>query len=182
MSFSAALCRGLIEAGPVCGLPGETYPFSAALCRGLIEARRSPAARPAVPARFPRLYAAASLKQRHAGDVLAYLAGFSAALCRGLIEAIRCFDRCRTCLRCFPRLYAAASLKLWHVELSAISSRSFPRLYAAASLKRSSLDACGPPRGPFSAALCRGLIEADARVGRVPPVRAVFRGFMPRPH
>ena len=38
--FSAALCRGLIEAGnPRFGLFLDRNKFSAALCRGLIEAR-----------------------------------------------------------------------------------------------------------------------------------------------
>ena len=62
--------------------------YSAALCRGLIEAGEcSPRSRP-VTTSIPRLYAAASLKHRLAvgrerGDVAEY----SAALCRGLIEA-----------------------------------------------------------------------------------------------
>ena len=58
----------------------------------------------------------------------------------------------------------------------------FPRLYAAASLKPPAQMAALGPRTPFSAALCRGLIEAwvagAARYGTC----AVFRGFMPRPH
>ena len=37
-SFSAALCRGLIEARQARGFRLESAPFSAALCRGLIEA------------------------------------------------------------------------------------------------------------------------------------------------
>ena len=58
----------------------------------------------------------------------------------------------------------------------------FPRLYAAASLKRLPHRPRNRIAIPFSAALCRGLIEAwevDAarRAGDV-----VFRGFMPRPH
>ena len=61
---------------------------------------------------------------------------------------------------CFPRLYAAASLKPAIEAKVSDLSIGFPRLYAAASLK--------PPRTPapasgqiaFSAALCRGLIEA----------------------
>ena len=65
MPFSAALCRGLIEAFiSRITIPGISV-FSAALCRGLIEAR--PVAPPTTPA--PR--------------------SFSAALCRGLIEAYR---------------------------------------------------------------------------------------------
>ena len=38
----------------------------------------------------------------------------------------------------------------------------FPRLYAAASLKLPSRLSRGGPRRPFSAALCRGLIEAPS--------------------
>ena len=34
----------------------------------------------------------------------------------------------------------------------------------------------------FSAALCRGLIEAYARERGLPLGPRVFRGFMPRPH
>ena len=62
-SFSAALCRGLIEASD--GAPPTTSDrqFSAALCRGLIEASAMPAALTAAGACFPRLYAAASLKR-----------------------------------------------------------------------------------------------------------------------
>ena len=62
--------------------------FSAALCRGLIEACRgfSPLGKPA--ARFPRLYAAASLKRVRKGFARRLISEwFSAALCRGLIEA-----------------------------------------------------------------------------------------------
>ena len=59
----------------------------------------------------------------------------------------------------------------------------FPRLYAAASLKLLSLASMGGTIMRFSAALCRGLIEAR-RPGQRPaaPGGAVFRGFMPRPH
>ena len=67
--------------------------FSAALCRGLIEARSARHASMTLPAtaRFPRLYAAASLKRV---PVLEFVVDapvedvvYSAALCRGLIEA-----------------------------------------------------------------------------------------------
>ena len=82
-----------------------------------------------------------------------------------------------------------------------------PRLYAAASLKRREDPASDTRRPPYSAALCRGLIEAHLehgtatiRVSGIPRLyaaaslkpapatssrwggRAVFRGFMPRPH
>ena len=81
-----------------------TLTFSAALCRGLIEAstRARPYCRSARG--FPRLYAAASLKPR-----LVVLAGlgavlFSAALCRGLIEAMRS----RACARAALSRFSAA--------------------------------------------------------------------------
>ena len=59
--ISAALCRGLIEAmsAQVSGASGSS--ISAALCRGLIEAPGM-ACSPGTGRRFPRLYAAASLK------------------------------------------------------------------------------------------------------------------------
>ena len=61
--------------------------FSAALCRGLIEAHvndRSPS--PPSPG-FPRLYVAASLKHVRQRSGHRRPHPFSAALCRGLIEA-----------------------------------------------------------------------------------------------
>ena len=60
--------------------------ISAALCRGLIEARCVDNCDERCFTRFPRLYAAASLKRRREGG-LAPLKSISAALCRGLIEA-----------------------------------------------------------------------------------------------
>ena len=95
--------------------------YSAALCRGLIEAyaRRRPTRsrlrRHGV--RIPRLYAAASLKLRvlHAtSTITASGASYSAALCRGLIEAGMpnvIATSLRYLVRSIPRLYAAASLK-----------------------------------------------------------------------
>ena len=83
----------------------------------------------------------------------------------------------------FPRLYAAASLKHL-VELGARDERrgGFPRLYAAASLKREIHERAMVAAWWFSAALCRGLIEAG-RAGRSGHGSfSVFRGFMPRPH
>ena len=88
------------------------------------------------------------------------------------------------------------------------SCGGFPRLYAAASLKRRPARSAQPlPRRRFSAALCRGLIEAMPASGGTPRLamgfprlyaaaslklaagravgeghRRVFRGFMPRPH
>ena len=62
--------------------------FSAALCRGLIEAAGMRTVAEAPGAGFPRLYAAASLKLGcRAGRGIRGGAQFSAALCRGLIEA-----------------------------------------------------------------------------------------------
>ena len=58
----------------------------------------------------------------------------------------------------------------------------FPRLYAAASLKPNPSPAASPAYAPFSAALCRGLIEALPRSPFPPLLTTVFRGFMPRPH
>ena len=62
----------------------------------------------------------------------------------------------------FPRLYAAASLKRGAQPALRLGlPGGFPRLYAAASLK---LGAFTPGRHVdewFSAALCRGLIEAS---------------------
>ena len=60
--------------------------FSAALCRGLIEAAVCASAGTRA-ACFPRLYAAASLKQYGAPVWVWETDEFSAALCRGLIEA-----------------------------------------------------------------------------------------------
>ena len=82
-----------------------------------------------------------------------------------------------------------------------------PRLYAAASLKHGRTDGHGTRRGVYSAALCRGLIEAStpsasarspsmsiprlyaaaslklsAELDNPVIVATVFRGSMPRPH
>ena len=182
--FSAALCRGLIEAARRRPLrPASSTRFSAALCRGLIEAVLDFEGRRGPRRRFPRLYAAASLKPLSEAGGMVVVTLFSAALCRGLIEAKSGAER-------------------GEHEL-----RGFPRLYAAASLKRPVDDDGAQIRLRFSAALCRGLIEARRwrarrrhlrrfprlyaaaslkparRVGQ-PAYRAgqVFRGFMPRPH
>ena len=82
----------------------------------------------------------------------------------------------------FPRLYAAASLKRRAVSRETRKIRGFPRLYAAASLKlRIDLREVRA-HGAFSAALCRGLIEARALAWVWVRQGQVFRGFMPRPH
>ena len=108
--------------------------------------------------------------------------GFSAALCRGLIEA-RALDLSRRRVRaCFPRLYVAASLKHLIFLLRELAPGSFPRLYVAASLKPVSAGPISPPPRPFSAALCRGLIEARRIWWRWWTAMRVFRGFMSRPH
>ena len=52
--------------------------------------------------------------------------------------------------------------------------RCFPRLYAAASLKPVATAPALSPPSPFSAALCRGLIEAARSRGIVMPARARF--------
>ena len=82
----------------------------------------------------------------------------------------------------FPRLYAAASLKHRVRGVAVLGSHSFPRLYAAASLKHPDAAPLVDVVEEFSAALCRGLIEA-AGIGYMWAKSAVvFRGFMPRPH
>ena len=157
---------------------------------------------------FPRLYAAASLKQAGGGhrgiDAWRFSAalcrglieaaqlsiwekasktGFSAALCRGLIEAHALTGGTDSAILGFPRLYAAASLKQDRSEAhrSAIIA-GFPRLYAAASLKLPVSEDRIQGVHRFSAALCRGLIEARATYFGSRWTGRVFRGFMPRPH
>ena len=92
--------------------------------------------------------------------MILWSARFSAALCRGLIEAID--DEGHLCMHDlrFPRLYAAASLKPLEPLTQACGAPGFPRLYAAASLKLIVDQARVVVDGEFSAALCRGLIEA----------------------
>ena len=64
-------------------------------------------------------------------------------------------------IRRIPRLYAAASLKpVPRRGCGAAAHRGIPRLYAAASLKRLPGENLRAPEIPYSAALCRGLIEA----------------------
>ena len=69
--FSAALCRGLIEASTFPEHWAHSTQFSAALCRGLIEARYGAFRDAGLAGRFPRLYAAASLKRRNASPTSA---------------------------------------------------------------------------------------------------------------
>ena len=110
--FSAALCRGLIEALVGDALPiGIPKGFSAALCRGLIEASGNGTIRRGSTSGFPRLYVAASLKRIRAAAGGDPATTFSAALCRGLIEASDMRLGQYGSLEGFPRLYVAASLK-----------------------------------------------------------------------
>ena len=110
---------------------------------------------------FPRLYVAASLKLQVARDHRLRHGEFSAALCRGLIEAVLSLTIAPIGRKCFPRLYVAASLKL-HLPLrrQLAAPERFPRLYVAASLKRDGEQRRAHRDREFSAALCRGLIEA----------------------
>ena len=85
--YSAALCRGLIEARVMRSHAASNHLYSAALCRGLIEASSASASASAV------------------------FTAYSAALCRGLIEARIAAPRHRERRASIPRLYAAASLK-----------------------------------------------------------------------
>ena len=182
--FSAALCRGLIEASPRAREQAlEHVMFSAALCRGLIEAGIWPTRSTGIPRCFPRLYAAASLKQLRQLSGRLRRQPFSAALCRGLIEA-RWPARSRR-----PGGRFSAALCRGLIEAPPAPA---PRSSAART---------------FSAALCRGLIEAPTSTSwcviRTPGfprlyaaaslklrpgqrrrhlALAVFRGFMPRPH
>ncbi len=108
---------------------------------------------------FPRLYAAASLKHAAREGCPPPEPSFSAALCRGLIEALPAGNQF-TPMESFPRLYAAASLKQKARKLLGRGEDRFPRLYAAASLKHHPREHPRSGEVPFSAALCRGLIEA----------------------
>ena len=63
--------------------------YSAALCRGLIEARNTARCGFLRASGIPRLYAAASLKPAEGQTVPSIERTYSAALCRGLIEATR---------------------------------------------------------------------------------------------
>ena len=180
--------------------------FSAALCRGLIEALGQPVLQLLDPLRFPRLYAAASLKRDDGLSIRRIAKGFPRLYAAASLKREIGGDTCRHDVR-FPRLYAAASLKPTGTGFTPPRGQArFPRLYAAASLKlgvgyvaTAILDAFSAAlcrglieaatgrrrrrgRGRFSAALCRGLIEAFARDVAGSPGRRVFRGFMPRPH
>ena len=111
---------------------------------------------------------------------------FSAALCRGFIEACCTRERWWRRRSCFPRLYAAASLKQIHGgSLLSGFVMGFPRLYAAASLKPRAARDLGDGLPGFSAALCRGFIEASCIRGlssqRITFSAALCRGFIEAP-
>ena len=95
--FSAALCCGLIEARYEGEFRDGVRQFSAALCCGLIEAHGFAARDSVAPPRFPRLYAAASLKRRWGDACHLQSVAFSAALCCGLIEATPRVSCCCSC-------------------------------------------------------------------------------------
>ena len=184
-AFSAALCRGLIEAAPC---PATWSPSPAGFPRlyaaASLKLGKSAGNHGLRHACFPRLYAAASLKRRAMTTLKTEGAAFSAALCRGLIEAGRFPSRRSAGAPRFPRLYAAASLK--PPQGAAMTRRTVPTFSAA--LCRGLIEAgqargAARAQGRFSAALCRGLIEAPESALYTPvPSFAVFRGFMPRPH
>ena len=168
--------RRFVALGPA---PG----YSAALCRGLIEALEEDSAWRTRMTRIPRLYAAASLKP---GGAAAHHpihpTGYSAALCRGLIEA----GSSRKGSIGMEQYSAALCRGL--IEAPRIFSYTLaqpggiPRLYAAASLKLRIGSQHRALDDLYSAALCRGLIEANGQRSRCDGLRFVFRGFMPRPH
>ena len=84
--------------------------------------------------------------------------------------------------RGIPRLYAAASLKHLWVYIPCHPSGGIPRLYAAASLKPDRRAGRRLALRLYSAALCRGLIEAKPPSLPCVDTAEVFRGSMPRPH
>ena len=108
---------------------------------------------------------------------------YSAALCRGLIEAASEVRQASISPARIPRLYAAASLKPAAPErVHHALHAGIPRLYAAASLKRLDGADGDDARNSYSAALCRGLIEAGSAARSSRSWSDVFRGSMPRPH
>ena len=135
--------------------------FSAALCRGLIEAGIANSASPMYPHRFPRLYAAASLKPLARGDgPCGAGVGFPRLYAAASLKPRSC------CMTSRPRTWFSAALCRGLIEAGVPIGRDlrgelrFPRLYAAASLKPRFRPIVHDAAGEFSAALCRGLIEA----------------------
>ena len=81
-----------------------------------------------------------------------------------------------------PRLYAAASLKR-----RILPELLYSRGWYSAALCRGLIEAFSPMttcsmRVRYSAALCRGLIEAAQLLDGSVDALLVFRGSMPRPH
>ena len=106
--------------------------FSAALCRGLIEAERRPPSSVEPGEGFPRLYAAASLKPPIEGDNGPIAALFSAALCRGLIEASSSLRACGVSIPSFSAalcrgLIEAAEASAWLADTEEVFRGFMPR-------------------------------------------------------
>ena len=172
MRSSAALCRGLIEACR-CG-PRRRRPrrrSSAALCRGLIEARTAVRHCTAPSWGLPRLYAAASLKRCVGGSAdHDHQHGLPRLYAAASLKPYTQTCPRASALRGLPRLYAAASLKpAPPAARRLVLLGGLPRLYAAASLKLEEGFSAFRALHWSSAALCRGLIEADPSEGQVPP-------------
>ena len=105
--------------------------YSAALCRGLIEAQEFRSHGTVFYPGIPRLYAAASLKRRARRSRHRRLPWYSAALCRGLIEASR-----RIRIESWCTMYSAALcrglieamlLHAYRVTATAVFRGSMPR-------------------------------------------------------
>ena len=114
---------------------------------------------------IPRLYAAASLKlDLDDGLPLRALDGIPRLYAAASLKPIRSRHLDREVESGIPRLYAAASLKHVHTPGALAIMLGIPRLYAAASLKRGESPAMRRGFSSYSAALCRGLIEASKAV------------------
>ena len=178
---SAALCRGLIEAThPIRTSADRTRRFPRLYAAASLKQRGVPHERGG-GVRFPRLYAAASLKPAWRRGDVHRARGVSAALCRGLIEA----STCSTARR--PTATVSAALCRGLIEARHTARGQSTRWPVSAALCRGLIEAiCPAGRGFFrrrvSAALCRGLIEARSHRVRPDGGRGGFRGFMPRPH
>ena len=114
--------------------------FSAAICRGLIEASLLNERSPTRVLRFPRLYAAASLKRPVRDRCIAVIQVFSAAICRGLIEASTSGRIRRRSPYRFPRLYAAAPLKRTVQMMGLLDHARSPMLARAGKRFQARLD------------------------------------------
>ena len=160
--ISAAIRRGLIEAYSILGNTLSVNKISAAIRRGLIEARIDPQYLLQVCSKFPRPFAAASLKHATVRDDIQDSVDISAAIRRGLIEARGAPTLSRRRAPPFPRPFAAASLKRRIARGRWWWRRSFPRPFAAASLKRQRARRRSSAASRISAAIRRGLIEASS--------------------